>query len=269
MVRYGKQEKNLKLNFSDLIYVEMDSVKEIEMRKIYDKNELNFALIWIGIYVLLLSVGDNVSETIGISKIVTVPVSIVLTCIIYFWISKNNLKEKYGLCSFKSSIKNYLYFIPLVLLTSTNLWWGMKLNLSVMESILYVFSMLCVGFLEEVIFRGFLFKALCKDNIKQAIIISSVTFGFGHIVNLLNGRDIPETLMQVCYAIAIGFLFTIIFYKGKSLWPCIITHSVTNSLSAFANEDVITMQKHLLVCIFLCVISVWYAMYILKKAEQE
>lgn len=146
---------------------------------------------------------------------------------------------------------------------------GLRLNLSAHETVLYVISMLCVGFLEEVIFRGFLFKALCKDNIKQAIIIFSVTFGFGHIVNLLNGRDILETLIQMCYAVAIGFLFTIIFYKGKSLLPCIIAHSVINSLSAFSNEGVTTIQKHLIGCIFLCVVSVGYALYILKKAEKE
>jgi hypothetical protein len=38
--------------------------------------------------------------------------------------------------------------------------------------------------IEEVIFRGFLFKALQKDKLSVAIIVSSVTFGFGHIVNL-------------------------------------------------------------------------------------
>ncbi|MBQ7954891.1 MAG: CPBP family intramembrane metalloprotease [Lachnospiraceae bacterium] len=239
------------------------------MKKIYEKNELNFALIWIGIYVVLFSVCDSVSETIGIAKIVTAPVCMALALIMFLWISKNNLKEKYGLCSFKSSAKKYLYFIPLVLLASVNLWWGFRLNLTLVETILYIISMMFVGFLEEVIFRGFLFKAICKTNVKQAIIISSITFGFGHIVNLLNGRDIPATLIQICYAVAIGFLFTIIFYKGKSLWPCIITHSVLNSLSVFANEEVITIPKHLAVCIFLCVVSIGYTMYILKKTEKE
>ena len=235
------------------------------MKKIYDKNELTFALIWIGIYVVLLSVAENVSQTVGIAKAVTAPVCIVLTLIIYLCIRRNDLKKKYGICSFEASVKKYLYFIPLVLLASTNLWWGFQLNLTLIESFFYVVSMLCVGFLEEVIFRGFLFKAISKTNVKQAIIISSVTFGLGHIVNLLNGKDIPETLIQICYAVAIGFLFTIIFYKGKSLWPCIITHSVINSLSAFANEKTITIYKHLAGCIFLCVVSIGYALYILKK----
>lgn len=239
------------------------------MKKIYDKNELTFALIWIGIYVVLLSAAENVSQSIGIAKAVTAPVCIMLTLIIYLWIRRNDLKKKYGICRFEASLKKYLYFIPLVLLASVNLWWGFQLNLTLIETFLYVISMLCVGFLEEVIFRGFLFKAICRTNVKQAIIISSVTFGFGHIVNLLNGRDIPETLIQICYAVAIGFLFTIIFYKGKSLWPCIITHSVINSLSVFANESAITIHKHLAVCIFICVVSIGYTLYILKKTGKD
>lgn len=240
---------------------------DLKMKKIYDKNELHFALIWIGLYVVLMSIGDSVSESIGIAKIVTAPVCITLTLIIYLWINKNKLNEKYGLCPFGTSAKKYLYFVPLVLLASVNLWWGFQLNLTIGETVLHVISMLCVGFMEEVIFRGFLFKAICKTNIKQAVIISSVTFGIGHIVNLLNGQDIPETLIQICYAIAIGFLFTILFYKGKSLWPCIITHSVINSLSAFANKNVITIHNLLAGCLFLCIVSVGYALYILKKTE--
>lgn len=239
------------------------------MKKIYDKNELNFALIWIGIYVVLMSVGDSISGTIGIAKIVTAPICIILALIMYLWIRKNKLKEKYGLCSFEANIKEYLYFVPLVLLASTNLWWGFRMNLTFVESVLYVISMLCVGFLEEVIFRGFLFKAMCKTNVKQAIIISSVTFGFGHIVNLLNGRDIPETLMQICYAVAVGFLFTIIFYKGKSLWPCIITHSACNSLSAFANAEDAPIWHGIAGSLFLCVVSMAYAVYIIYKTKEE
>lgn len=241
----------------------------IKMKKIYDKNELNFALIWIGIYVVAMSVGDSISGTIGIAKAVTAPVCIILTLIIYFWISKNKLNEKYGLCSLRASAKKYLYFVPLALLALPNLWWGVRLNLTIAETVLYVISMLCVGFLEEVIFRGFLFRAISRTSLKQAVIISSVTFGVGHIVNLLNGRDIPETLLQICYATAIGFLFTILFYRGKSLWPCIIAHGVVNSLSVFAKEDVITISRQLAGCLFLCIVSGGYALYILKKAKKS
>ena len=238
------------------------------MKKIYEKNELNFALIWIGLYVVLFSVADSVSGSIGVQKIVTAPLCVVMTAVMYLWIRKNGLKEKYGLCMFQGDVKAYLYFIPLVLLVSIHLWHGIKLNVTVLETILYILSMLCVGFLEEVIFRGFLFKAMCKDNVKNTIIVSSITFGIGHIVNLLNGRDIPETLLQICYAVAIGFLFTIIFHKGKGLWPCIVTHSVFNSMSVFSNGEAGGTAGAIARSVFLCVVSLGYALYIYKKNRE-
>ena len=77
--------------------------------------------------------------------------------------------------------------------------------------------MLNIGFLEEIIFRGFLFKMMEKNNVKTAIIVSSITFGIGHIVNLLNGAELIPTLLQVCYAIAIGYMLVMVFYKSKSI----------------------------------------------------
>ena len=63
------------------------------MKKLYDKNELRFSLIWIVLYIVLFSLADGVSSVIGISKIVTVPVSVLMTVIIYYWICKNGLKD--------------------------------------------------------------------------------------------------------------------------------------------------------------------------------
>ncbi len=237
------------------------------MYRLYKKNELNFSLVWIITYVVLFSIADNFSASVGIEKIITTPVCIVFTLLLYGFIRKHNLKEQYGLCSFKGSLKNYLYFIPLLLIMSVNLWNGIAMNVSVLETVLYLLSMFCVGFIEEIIFRGFLFKALCKDNVKLAIIISSITFGMGHIVNLLNGRDLIPTLLQTCYATAIGFLFTIIFYKGKSLLPCIITHGVLNSLSIFAVKD-FSLMYNIISSTVLCVIPVGYVLWILRKTKK-
>jgi membrane protease YdiL (CAAX protease family) len=119
-----------------------------------------------------------------------------------------------------------------------------------------------VGFIEEVIFRGFLFKMMAKSNIKSAIIVSSITFGMGHIINLLNGAELVPTLLQICYATATGYLFVIIFHKSKSLVPCIITHCLVNSLSVFNVENDISLYISPL---FLTVIPLAYAIYINKK----
>lgn len=237
------------------------------MKKLYNKNEVTFSIIWIILYVVLLSIADSVSESLGTEKLITAPLCILMTAFLFFWLKKNNLMEKYGLCKFEGSMKKYLFFFPLVILCSTNLWNGVTMNLSLLGTVLYIVSMLCVGFLEELIFRGFLFRAMCKDNVKSAIIVSSITFGIGHIVNLLNGAELLSTLLQVCYAVAIGFLFTIIVYYGKSLIPCILCHSIVNSLSVFAVEsdnllDIIT-------AIVIIVVSLTYTLWIIKTERTK
>lgn len=239
------------------------------MNSLYKKNGLLFAIVWIVVYVIGLSVADNVSVSIGIEKSVTVIVCFLMTAIVYTWIKKNDLSEVYGLCKCKVEAKKLLYYIPLILMASVNLWFGITFNLSAIETILYILSMLMVGFLEEIIFRGFLFVEMCKDNVKTAMIVSSITFGIGHIVNLVNGSgaDLFSNILQVIYAIAGGFLFTVLFYKTKSLWACIITHSVLNALSVFANESAMTPTKEIFSAGMLTIFSVAYAIYILKRVE--
>lgn len=91
--------------------------------------------------------------------------------------------------------------------------------------------MINVGFIEEVIFRGFLFKMMVKENVKRAMIVSALTFGIGHIVNLLNEAEFVSTIMQVCYVVCLGYLFVVILYKSKFLIPCIVIRGVINSLA--------------------------------------
>ena len=134
------------------------------------------------------------------------------------------------------------------------------------ETVLYIISMLCVGFLEEIIFRGFLFQAMRKDGLKSAIIVSSVTFGFGHIINLLSGAELIPTLIQILYAVSTGFAFTLLFLKSGCLWPCILTHSAINALSAFVPGE-IPLPTQLISGLFLTVVSLCYALYYLKKGD--
>lgn len=237
------------------------------MYRLYEKNKLHFSLVWIIAYVVLFSLADNFSVSLGFEKLITVPVSILFVSLILCFIKKHNLREEYGLCSFRGNLKHYLYFIPLLFIMSVNLWNGITMNISVLETVLYILSMICVGFIEEMIFRGFLFKAICEDNVKLAIFISSITFGMGHLVNLLNGRDLFPTLLQICYAAAIGFLFTIIFYKGKSLLPCMVTHGVVNALSVFAVHHS-SLRSEIITAVILCIVSVTYALWILRKTKR-
>jgi membrane protease YdiL (CAAX protease family) len=121
------------------------------------------------------------------------------------------------------------------------------------------------------IFRGFLFCAMAKSDIKSAIIVSSVTFGIGHIVNLVNGSgaELSANILQVIYAVAVGFAFVLIYYKTKSLLPCILTHGIFNGLSAFSNEAVMTQQSQIISGILIAIIAGGYAIYIAAFVKEK
>lgn len=234
------------------------------LKTLYDKSKIWFAVAWIVAYCVLMSVGDALSAAIGVEKSVTLPVGLLLSIALLLFLKKQGLFDTYGLCRSRASARSMLYYLPLLLLLTANLWYGVTANYGVAESVFYVLSMLCVGFLEEVIFRGLLFNAMREGNLKAAVIVSSVTFGMGHIINLINGSgaELIPNLLQVIYATAAGFMFVMIYVKTKSLLWCIATHGIFNALSVFANEGAATAQTRILFCVLLTLISAFYAVYI-------
>ncbi len=240
------------------------------MKKFYEKNEIWFAVIWIIVYVVGASLADTFSSMIGIEKVITLPFLFALSAFFVIWIVKNNLKDKYGLCKPIGDIKNYLFYLPLLVLISVNFWMGAKLNYSPLESVLFALSMVLVGFVEEIIFRGLLFKAIAKENVKVAIIVSSVTFGIGHIINLISsgGENILSHLLQVFYAMAVGFLFVVMFYRGKSLVACIVTHSLVNAGSTFQNA-VMPAYVEIIQAVVIIVVAVVYAVVLWRTLPKQ
>lgn len=241
------------------------------MRKLYEKSEITFAIVWIVVYCILLSLANPLNKIIGTEYSASAVLCILQTVILFIFIRKNSLWKRYGLCKSSAPARRFLYYVPLFILATGNLWNGIAVNYSLSGTVCRIICMLCVGFIEEVIFRGFLFKAMAKDNLKFAIIISSVTFGVGHLVNLFNGSgmDLVSNLCQICFAIAVGFLFVTIFYRGGSLIPCIITHSAVNTFSTFVNKVGLTVEKHILHVLVLIVLTAAYTLILTKTLPKR
>jgi len=235
------------------------------MKKLYDKDPVWFAVLWIGIYVFAFGNADNLSEAIGMPKLLTVLVGILLSFLLWRFLRRNSLIVEYGLCGFRGNLRTFLFFLPLIAISSVNFWYGLTLQADFLTVIFYILSMCCVAFLEEVIFRGLLFRSLCKENITAAVWISSLTFGFGHIVNLLFGEPVLPTLMQLVYASAIGFCYTVIVYTGGSLLPCILSHAFVNSTSIFARET--DVPQLILTTVLQTVLSIGYGLWLLRKVS--
>ena len=241
------------------------------MKKLYDKNELSFALVLIAVYCALQSFANPLNEMFGVEYSASAVFCILQTVVLFVFVRKNSLQKRYGLCSPSVPARRFLYYVPLVILASGNLWNGVALNYSPAEMVCRIVCMLCVGFLEELIFRGFLFTAIAKNNIRSAIIISSVTFGIGHIINLFNGSgmDLVSNLCQIVFAIAVGFLLVTIFYRGGSLLPCIIVHSAINTLGTFANDAGLPMKMQLLHIAALILLTAAYTLILTRTLPES
>jgi len=231
------------------------------MKKIFEKHETLISILLIVLYVVINS---YCMQNFGLEDYRSTIINTVFSVALLALIISIGRTAYYGLTKV-TDLKKYLYFLPLILIILHNIMGGIHINNTPAEIIFHILTMFNIGFLEEIIFRGFLFKMMAKDNVKSAIIVSSVTFGIGHAVNLLNGADLIPTLTQMCYAITLGYLFVTIFYKSKSLVPCIITHILINSLSIFnvAKEGSIYRTF-----ILLMVVPLVYAIYINKTVKE-
>lgn len=234
------------------------------MTKMYQKSEITFAILWIVIYTVGMGTLQN---NFGLDSLWHMLGLIVISAAIFLFVKKNGLMEKYGLAGWAKNSRAMLWFIPLWLLSCLNLFSGFQPDYPVPGLIYAAVSMTLVGFAEELIFRGFLFKAMLKDgSVKAAVIVSSVTFGMGHIMNLFTGQDLVETLNQVVFAVAVGFVFTLVFYKSGSLLPGILAHSFIDVTSVFAPDEG-SQLMNLILHIVTIVVSAAYCLYLGKGVE--
>ena len=241
------------------------------MLKLYKKNKVLFAVMWIVIYITGASLGDMLSEAVHIDKIFTAVILAVITALILLFIIKNRLLKEYGLCLPDKKPVRLLFYIPLLFISSVNMWFEPKKDIGIIEILLFILSMCFVGFLEEIIFRGFLYKAMAENGTKSAIAVSSITFGIGHIINLVNGNSesVVSTLCQICYCIAIGFLFVILFRKCGSLLPQIAAHCFVNATSIFSDSSSASDTVNIITAVVITAVAVLYAIILIKSKEKN
>jgi membrane protease YdiL (CAAX protease family) len=232
------------------------------LRKFFEKHETLICILLIVLYVL---VNSFCMQNFGIADYRSTIVNTVFSLLLILLIFGLKGTEFYGFRKVKNG-KRYLYFIPLALIVSVNFWNGVNIQNSAEEILFHILTMLNIGLIEEIIFRGFLFRMMEKENVKAAIIVSAVTFGVGHVVNLFNGAELIPTLLQIGYAASVGYLFVIIFYRSGSIWPCIIAHSLNNAFSIF-NVD--NMVSRYIAPVFLIVFPLVYAIYIEQRFQKE
>lgn len=237
------------------------------MEKLYRKSELTFFFVWLGIYLLAQNVGYFLSGKIGIPWSATAALNLSMSLFLGIWIHRRGLCRYYGLCKAQVSGKHMLWFVPLLIVSTGNLWNGTAENMPPLEMLCFLVCMASVGFLEEILVRGFLFQALHKSSVRLAVVVSTVSFSAGHILNLfsMGGMSLTDNLFQIAGALCIGFLYAVILLRSKSLWPCILSHCAINMLSAFAIREGLSVGRRFLVSGAEMAIALAYAIFLIKK----
>jgi uncharacterized protein len=131
----------------------------------------------------------------------------------------------------------------------------------------YVFILLlfvmAVGFCEELIFRGLIFKYLSTKGLKVAILGSSILFGIGHLANLASGADLLMTLLQIAFAFLFGLVCAEIVAKTKSIIFPIIWHA-THDFIAFMTDKSEPNVLAVSIYVFHCLVLIGLAIYFWK-----
>ena len=103
---------------------------------------------------------------------------------------------------------------------------------------------LMAGFCEETAFRGLPLSYLMRQwkdekKIPAALLLTSLLFALVHGSNLLGGANLGSTLVQIVFALLIGFFLGAIYLRSGNLWPAIVVH-VLNDVIAFLNTTAIS-----------------------------
>ena len=197
---------------------------------------MKMSLFFIIAYVLCVNIGTAISTQLEMLYLGQIVLLVVLCSVLLYLCNKQSLLAKIGFAKIGlREFKANLFYAPLIIMVLMNGVFFFDTTNPAHDVFAIVAFMVLVAFLEEVLFRGLLFKAIEeRQSTKAAVIISGLTFGFGHIVNLLNGYTGIAQIIQIVLAVVIGIVLSLLFVRTKSIVPGIVFHFFFNLASALS-----------------------------------
>lgn len=229
-----------------------------------NKKGLGFMIMWLVLYLIIINIAVILSSEVGIDNLFTAVFGCLCVAAMLWYLKRNHLLAYYGLIPVNQiNYRKLLYGIPFIIYASSNLWFGIYIKDTPQQIALISISMLCVGFMEEMIFRAFLIKALLHRGELFAIMASALLFGGLHMLNAFAGANIFHTFLQVLNTTSFALMCAAFYCRTNHIMPCIICHSLYNVFDTF-------MPNHLSAAMIMAegivvVVSLVYAVYLLKQ----
>ena len=167
----------------------------------------------------------------------------------------------------KGAAKRMLYFSPLLLIAFSPFAAGVDWNGEAPFLFANLFLTLGIGMAEEIFFRGIICGLWLKHGTVKAMILSSILFGFSHILNMAGGAK----LLQICFALVYGMVFALIFAESGSIIPCVLLHALHDFCSFISGDGSAQFEVVLGAVQFIVLLA--YFIYLLRvtarKSERE
>jgi len=136
----------------------------------------------------------------------------------------------------KTGFKKVLFFLPIIAMEAVPFFAGFRDDNNLKYVLAVLSCTLCVGFAEELYFRGFILNTLKAKGTQFSIVMSSVIFGFVHLINIASGAGIAETVLQIFFAFFFGFVCAEILIITGSILPIMLWHALHDFLVYTTNE---------------------------------
>lgn len=136
----------------------------------------------------------------------------------------------------KGTMKELYYCIPMIIVALSGMIAGVDFSQGMSFLLASLFLTIGVGLSEEIYFRGIIYNLWKTQGKGKAVMVSSILFGICHLMNVLGGAGIIETVLQIFFAFFYGIIFALIFIKTESLLPCVGLHFL-HDFCAFVGSE--------------------------------
>lgn len=226
------------------------------------KHPLQFSVLLLVLILIIQAAGVVIAQQLGLplthfsvySEVILSLILVILVSRLGWWQEIGFRKlERYG---------SLVLFLPALALPLGNLTFGIA---AMPGSALAASAVLALtsGFVEEVVFRGLMLRAFLPQGEWKAALVTAALFGFTHIANVAAGYDALYVVVQICYALAIGFGFGAMAIKGRAIWPLILAHSLGNFIALINNGQIGT--QFFLVSLAYIVLFAGYGLYLMIR----
>lgn len=234
------------------------------MKNLRENKPIWHAMVWVAIYIAAMNLGGYIAELYPSVTWATSAVLAVIVAALLVYIFGSGTAQRYWVKAPNAgSLSRTLYIMPLLAITFFQYAKGLSAEIDFGAALVAASFVIFVGFIEEMLFRGFLLEALLKrGNVTRAALISGATFGLGHVVNLANGYSGVDQIIQIVAAIVIGVALAYVVVLTGSILPGVVFHVLFN-LGGTISAANTAMDAYILGAVI--VVMVPYILYLRRR----